>query len=507
MSKSSVGRSQLDSRSVVTFPSRVLASETPDEPSGPDLEDDLEIAEIRHVFERIDLNSDGDLSLEEVRNALILLKVPLSDQDTVQFYNLFKARRDLSQDPAQVDQGVSFEEFFQFVRNRDRALRQVFDQFDLDHTGKLDQTEIAHALRSAGLDGSPDTVKSLIRKLDRNHDGYVDYKEFRMLALLSPTIETRMIFEKWRQGNLDYGEPSYAVPEAEIGMPWLSIVIAGGIAGSVSRTATAPFDRLKTLLQAGTPIEGQKVSGIAEGMKAIYRQGGMRAFFRGNGVNVLKITPESATRWFAFEHAMDVIVGKTKQDREDATAIQRFFAGAMAGVSAQTAVYPLEVAKTRLAVSPNGSYSGLIDCLMKTSKLEGPSALFRGLAPSLLGIVPYAGVDMSVYFTLKAQWLKANPGERHPDTLTVLAMGAGSSICGQTIAYPLQLVRTRLQTVGSPGYVGPNYLNMADCFKQVIKLDGVLGLYRGIGPNFLKAVPAISISYGVYEKIKIILGL
>ena len=476
-----------------TFADEIVSSES----------EDLTPEEIRRVFDSIDSNHDEQLSFDEVRKALIQLQLPASDKETKQLFTLLQTGQS-SRVP--LDR-ISYSQFVEFVQHRNHALRAIFNEYDLDGTGRLDAIEIAKALQQLGLDASPDIVRSMIRKLDTNNDGFIDYKEFRMLTLLSPTLESRIIFEQWRQGNLDFGEPSYAVPEKEIGTPWMSIVFAGGIAGSVSRTATAPFDRLKTLLQAGASIEGQKVNGILQGMTAIYRQGGFKAFFRGNGVNVLKITPESATRWFAFEHAMGLIAGSTKELRDQATPLQRFVAGAIAGVAAQSAVYPLEVAKTRLAVSPNGAYSGLVDCLVKTIKLEGPSALFRGLTPSLLGIVPYAGVDMSVYFTLKAHWLKANPDQQNPGTLTVLAMGAGSSICGQTIAYPLQLIRTKLQTVGSPGYQGPVYSSMSDCFTSVLKSDGVLGLYRGIGPNFLKAVPAISISYGVYEKIKLLLGL
>lgn len=402
---------------------------------------------------------------------------------------------------------VTYEQFASFVRQRDLELRASFEKLDMHHSGSLDAEDICAALREAGFDPSPEVVRNTMARLDANADGRIDYGEFRKLTILSPSLNTRAWFEQWKVGPVDYGEPSYTVPEKEVAFPWASIVLAGGLAGSVSRTATAPFDRLKTLLQAGSTIQGRKVTGIRSGLLAIYRDGGAKAFFRGNGVNVLKITPESATRWFAFEQAMNAIAGPSKKQREAATPLQRFVAGALAGLAAQTAVYPLEVTKTRLAVAPTGTYSGMVDCLRSTVRGEGFAALFRGLTPSLLGIVPYAGVDMSVYFTLKSQWLKRNPDKEHPSTLTILTMGATSSICGQTIAYPLQLVRTRLQTVGSPGYSGPAYSGMTDCFASVLKSDGFFGLYRGIGSNFLKAVPAISLSYGVYENVKHFLGI
>ena len=163
-------------------------------------------------------------------------------------------------------------------------------------------------------------------------------------------------------------------------------------------------------------------------MKAIYSQG-ILAFFRGNGANVLKIAPESAVKFFAYER-LKLIVSK---DPQKLTGKERFIAGALAGVVAQTAIYPLEVTKTRLAIAPDGTYRGIADCLYKVYKYEGPRSLFRGLGASLSGIVPYAGVDLSVFFTLKEAWVSSNPDET-PGVFILLLMGASSSFCGQITA-------------------------------------------------------------------------
>lgn len=58
---------------------------------------------------------------------------------------------------------------------------------------------------------------------------------------------------------------------------------------------------------------------------------------------------------------------------------------------AQGFIYPMEVVQTRLAVSPPGTYSGIADALGKIARLEGSRALFRGLTPTMIGILPYAG--------------------------------------------------------------------------------------------------------------------
>lgn len=71
-------------------------------------------------------------------------------------------------------------------------------------------------------------------------------------------------------------------------------------------------------------------------------------------------------------------------------------------------------------------------------------------------------------------------------------------MCGQLVAYPLALVRTRLQAPGAHAH----YSGMLDCFRKILAADGVKGLYRGLVPNFAKSIPAVAASYAVFEKTK-----
>ncbi|CAM9148613.1 unnamed protein product, partial [Discosporangium mesarthrocarpum] len=188
------------------------------------------------------------------------------------------------------------------------------------------------------------------------------------------------------------------------------------------------------------------------------------------------------------------------QDPDEVTIGERFVAGAMAGSVSQFAIYPLEIAKTRLAVARRGEYQGIGDCLVRILRAEGFTGLGRGLGASLMGIIPYSGVDLAMFYTLRAQWMAANPhAQEGPGVMTLLAFGAVSSTCGQLVAYPLQLIRTKLQAQGMRGvpYV---YTGTWDCFRRTVKHQGFRGLYRGLGPNFLKALPSIAISYAVFEK-------
>ena len=132
-------------------------------------------------------------------------------------------------------------------------------------------------------------------------------------------------------------------------------------------------------------------------------------------------------------------------------------------------------------------------------KKEGISALYKGWAASVLGIIPYASIDLAVFNSLRDFYTKTYAED--PSVMTLLTCGGISGICGQLVSYPLARVRTCLQSQGLPGRE-KEFSGMSDCFIKTVKQDGFRGLYRGIIPNFMKSIPAISISYAVFESVK-----
>ncbi|KAA0152479.1 hypothetical protein FNF31_06628 [Cafeteria roenbergensis] len=237
--------------------------------------------------------------------------------------------------------------------------------------------------------------------------------------------------------------------------------------------------------------------GILPAAQAIYAEGGAIAFWRGNGTNVLKIAPETAVRFVAFDWAKRHIAGNP----DNVSAAERFVAGAFAGVVSTCTVYPLEIAKTRLALSKAGEVKGIVDCLSTLVKQEGVRAIYRGLGASLLGIVPYSGTELMIFSLLRDAYAARFP-DREPGVATLLASGAVASLAGQVVAFPLQLARTRLQAQGLPGRETVRYNGLAHCLRSVVMRDGFRGLYRGMLPGFLKSIPSCMISFAVFERAK-----
>jgi len=226
-------------------------------------------------------------------------------------------------------------------------------------------------------------------------------------------------------------------------------------------------------------------------------------FFRGNFANCLKIAPESGTKFFAYEYLKNML---QNSNGDQHLLLQKFIAGATAGVVSQVLVYPLDCVKVRMASSSISM--NLVQATRNTYDVGGVSGFYRGIKPCILGVIPYSGIDLAVYETLKILYtdyrMQYSPESDRsvPPRLSVfvpLVCGTISSTFAQFFSYPFALVRTRLQTQGMHT---EKYTGMNDVFIKTIKKDGFLGLYKGMAPNLFKVVPAVSISYVVYENIK-----
>jgi len=294
---------------------------------------------------------------------------------------------------------------------------------------------------------------------------------------------------------IDMGEDSlvpddFSEEELQTGVWWRHLV-AGGIAGAVSRTSTAPLDRVKVMLQVHGTSQG--TVGIVPWFHKMLQEGGTKSLWRGNGVNVIKIAPESALKFTSYEQIKRWIKGG--DSRRELKAHERFVAGSLAGVLSQTLIYPLEVVKTRLVIRNTGQYKGILDCAQHLYKTEGIKCFYRGYVPNIMGIIPYAGCDLMIYETLK-RWYTRNHCQSGDPPCTVMVTCAGiSSTFGQIVAYPLALVRTRLQAQTNQ----VQNRNMVQIFTDILKKEGPRGLYRGMAANFIKVIPSVSISYTIYE--------
>ncbi|XP_042416993.1 mitochondrial adenine nucleotide transporter ADNT1-like [Zingiber officinale] len=305
-------------------------------------------------------------------------------------------------------------------------------------------------------------------------------------------------------------------------------LVAGGVAGGVSRTAVAPLERLKILLQVQNPHYIQ-YNGTIQGLKYIWRSEGFIGLFKGNGTNCARIIPNSAVKFFTYEQASREILWlyRWQSGNEDAqlTPVLRLGAGACAGIIGMSSTYPMDMVRGRITVQTDKSprqYRGMIHALATIYREEGFRSLYRGWLPSVIGVIPYAGLNFGVYESLKDWLIKTNPYGLAEDSelniSTKLACGATAGIAGQTFAYPLDVIRRRMQMVGwkdagtivtgqGKSKAPLEYNGMVDAFRKTVQNEGFRALYKGLVPNCVKVAPAIAITFVTYEATKDVLGV
>ncbi|KAL4919548.1 mitochondrial carrier domain-containing protein [Aspergillus aurantiobrunneus] len=316
--------------------------------------------------------------------------------------------------------------------------------------------------------------------------------------------------------------------------PQLGYFIAGGIAGAVSRTATAPLDRLKVYLIAktgakssalnaakdGAPLKaaGRASKSLVDAVRELWRAGGIRSLFAGNGLNVVKVMPESAIKFGAYESAKRAFARiEGHNDPKRLRPTSQFLSGGFGGMVAQCFVYPLDTLKFRMQCEVvEGGLKGnqlIAATAQKVWKKNGMFGFFRGLPLGLIGMFPYAAIDLSTFEYLKRTLLtrKARTHGCHEDDVPLSnfatgAIGALSGGVSASVVYPLNVLRTRMQAQGTVLHP-TTYNGVMDVARKTVQSEGVRGFYKGLTPNLLKVAPAVSISYVVYENSKRMLGL
>ncbi|XP_058515745.1 mitochondrial adenyl nucleotide antiporter SLC25A24 isoform X1 [Ochotona princeps] len=447
------------------------------------------------LFEKLDHNGDGVLDILELKEGL---------KHWSSAFGQNSEKEILQAGDKNADSGLDFEEFVRYLQDHEKKMKLAFNSLDKNSDGIIEASEVVAAVKSLGIDISEAQARKILKSIDVDGTMTIDWNEWRDYFLLHPASNINEIIRFWKRSTvIDIGE-SIAIPdefteqEKMSGDRWKRLVVAG-IASAVARTCTAPFDRLKVMMQVQS-LKTRRMR-LVSGFEQMIKEGGILSLWRGNGVNVLKIAPETSIKIGSYEQYKKWL----SFDDAHVGVLRRFISGSLAGATAQTCIYPLEVLKTRLAVATTGEYSGIIDCAKKLLKQGGFRTLFQGYIPNLLGILPYAGLDLAVYELLKNYWLERYAEDSINPGITIL-MGCStlSHMCGQLGSFPLHLVRTRMQAdVLAEKEATP----MIQLSQEIYNKEGKWGFFRGITPNIIKVLPAVIISCVVYEEVMPYFGL
>ncbi|KAG6828690.1 hypothetical protein H0H92_007052 [Tricholoma furcatifolium] len=335
----------------------------------------------------------------------------------------------------------------------------------------------------------------------------------------------------------------------------VSFFIAGGCAGAASRTVVSPLERLKIIQQVQPRTSDGQYKGVWRSLVRMWKEEGFKGFMRGNGINCLRIVPYSAVQFTTYEQLKKFF---TSHGSKELDTPKRLASGALAGITSVCSTYPLDLVRSRLSIatasialtstpgfsssassftapaslsntspqasaasipkqataaafhttSPNLSAAAaagytkadltIMGMTMKIMREEGGiRGLYRGLVTTSAGVAPYVGINFAAYEFLRG--VITPPGKSSVGRK--LACGALAGTISQTLTYPFDVLRRKMQITGMKGG-SVKYNGALHALRSIIAAEGVGGLYRGLWPNLLKVAPSIATSFFTYELVK-----
>ena len=278
-------------------------------------------------------------------------------------------------------------------------------------------------------------------------------------------------------------------------------------------------------------------------MRDIHSQDGLRGLFRGHSATLLRIFPYAAIKFVAYEQLRSLLITSSAQE----TPIRRLVSGSLAGVTTVFCTYPLEVIRVRLAFETRKDsrsslssicrqiYNEHPPIVSRSSTSSAPAAIavvatstpesglvnfYRGFTPTLVGMLPYAGMSFLAHDTA-GDWLRlpalapytttSPPASRDPNAPPILKYwaeflaGGFAGLVSQTASYPLEVIRRRMQVGGAVG--DGHRLGMAETSANIWKEAGFKGFWVGLTIGYVKVVPMVATSFFVYERMKVVLGV
>lgn len=224
------------------------------------------------------------------------------------------------------------------------------------------------------------------------------------------------------------------------------------------------------------------------------------------------IVPARSINFFFYGNGKRIISNHFNGGRENAYV--HLTSAAIAGIATSTATNPIWLVKTRLQLDRNPVdpskplYKNSIECIKTVLRTEGVRGLYKGLSASYLG-VSESTIQWTTYEYFKsliAQRSDARKAQGLPDNTRLesaiewagkLGAAATAKLFAAGIAYPHEVIRTRLRQSPQNGKV--KYTGLVQCFRLVLKEEGVVALYGGLTAHLMRVVPSAAILFGTYE--------
>jgi len=297
-----------------------------------------------------------------------------------------------------------------------------------------------------------------------------------------------------------------------MGMPGFVVdFLMGGVSAAVSKTAAAPIERVKLLIQNQDEMLkagrlDRKYNGIIDCFRRTTAAEGVVSLWRGNTANVIRYFPTQALNFAFRDTYKSMFAYKKERDGYAKWMMGNLASGGAAGATSLLFVYSLDYARTRLANDAKSAkkgggdrqFNGLVDVYKKTLASDGIAGLYRGFMPSVAGIIVYRGLYFGMYDSIKPVVLV---GALEGNFLASFLLGWTVTTGAGIASYPLDTIRRRMMMTSGEAV---KYKSSLDAATQIIKAEGVASLFKGAGANILRGVAGAGV-LSIYDQVQLLM--
>ncbi|KAK8221541.1 ADP,ATP carrier protein [Phyllosticta capitalensis] len=325
----------------------------------------------------------------------------------------------------------------------------------------------------------------------------------------SPLIPFRLIHPS--TGKMAKDGEVVQSKKSVMGMPGFVVdFLMGGVSAAVSKTAAAPIERIKLLVQNQDEMIragrlDRKYNGIVDCFKRTAADEGIVSLWRGNTANVIRYFPTQALNFAFRDTYKSMFAYKKERDGYAKWMMGNLASGGAAGATSLLFVYSLDYARTRLANDAKSAkgggerqFNGLVDVYRKTLASDGLAGLYRGFGPSVLGIVVYRGLYFGMYDSIKPVVLV---GPLEGNFLASFLLGWSVTTGAGIASYPLDTIRRRMMMTSGEAV---KYKSSMDAARQIVAKEGVKSLFKGAGANILRGVAGAGV-LSIYDQVQLLL--
>ncbi|ONM34813.1 thiamine diphosphate carrier protein2 [Zea mays] len=263
-----------------------------------------------------------------------------------------------------------------------------------------------------------------------------------------------------------------------------------------------------------------KYTGLLQATKDILREEGLPGFWRGNVPALLMYMPYTAIQFTVLHKLKTFASGSSKtEDHLHLSPYLSYVSGALAGCAATIGSYPFDLLRTILASQGEPKiYPNMRSAFVDIIKTRGVQGLYSGLSPTLVEIIPYAGLQFGSYDTFKRSMMTWNrykyshlnfgSEDDSVSSFQLFLCGFAAGTFSKAACHPLDVVKKRFQIEGlkrHPRYgariESSTYKGMYHALKEIVAKEGFGGLYKGLFPSLVKSAPAGAVTFVAYEYI------